>query len=134
MNNTPERIILDIEPYGRLFWQNHILSLIPYISDSNKEPTLRHIYNESFRQLFDIMTPDTVMFVQDLHYLPDFTRFSLEPYFTADMNFQYHFKKAVFELGLGIYFKLHDAGVFHFDEFYMLDHVTLDCLLLFKTS
>lgn len=130
----PMKIIMDTTPYSQLFWQHAVLPLIPFITDRNRESVLRHIYQECFREIFDVITPDFNDFVADLADLPEFERLTLEPFFRHDVALRDRFKACVVELGVGLYFCLRENGYFSSTEYYLLDHVTFDYLVLHHAS
>lgn len=120
--------VLDISFFGRQFLTE--VQVGPY---SLTELGLSHvaidqIFQESVRQIFDLISPDFQSFTEDLMTMPDWKYFMGSDKLLSNTNSQNALRESIKRLGLGIWLALFTSGFFSQPKILILQSVSQNLL------
>ena len=86
------------------------------------------VFQESVRQVFDILSPDFQDFTEQLMFLPDWKYFMHADKILSSSNTQTALQESIKRLGLGIWLLLYTAGFFLQPRIFVLQNVNQNLL------
>ncbi len=135
-HNLPEVIVIPFEVLGHQYFEalrSMLFVDVDYHLDTaariQHDQRIKQTYQESLRQIFDIMTYDFHAFQNGLHQLPKVEMF-IDREICATPEKLAQLTAYVREVGVGLWFELYRFGYFNLPHPYYLDHPDRDFLTL----
>ncbi len=130
-NDRPQAFAIDVSMHNRQFLNDAQVGPYSLFALGLDASTVNQIFQESIRQIFDIMTPDFREFAVDLLTLPDFALFTGCHVITPNQMAVNALRESIKRLGMGIWMTLQTEGFFSQPRILIFEHANLNMLQFF---
>jgi hypothetical protein len=141
-----QRIIIDINPHGRFFHAGleailrHLKTITPQLNETNEafEANLsawaRQVYHEAAFQIFETITNDFENLARTMKIGMDVSRFVNGQVFIDNPLAAKKLHEIFSEFALGIFFALHNNGIFNIGMNFILDQPEIDYVVILMSD